>query len=71
MTTDQIMLFFFKIIKGVHYIHSRGIIHRDLKPLNIMVNDQWEVKICDFGQSNVQNEEINNDYDLTKYVTTK
>jgi serine/threonine protein kinase len=48
-----------------------GVIHRDLKPLNILINDDYEIKISDFGQSNVYNEIINKDYQLTKYVTTK
>jgi len=58
-------------MKGVLYIHSKGVIHRDLKPLNILVNENWDVKISDFGQSNVQINSINKDYNLTKYVTTR
>jgi len=53
MTVDHIKYLLFEIIKGVLFIHQKGIIHRDLKPLNILVNDNWDVKISDFGQSNV------------------
>lgn len=61
----------YSIMKGVNYMHSKGIIHRDLKPLNILVTDNWDVKISDFGMSNVQIGKINEGYDLTKYVTTR
>jgi len=33
----------------VGFAHSRDVIHRDLKPANILVNDNDEVKIVDFG----------------------
>lgn len=71
MTLDHIKYIVYEIMKGVMYIHSRGIVHRDLKPLNILVNENWDVKISDFGQSNVVTDEINKDYNLTKYVTTR
>ena len=51
--TDNIRYITYSIMKGLFYMHSKGIIHRDLKPLNILINDKWEVKISDFGQSNV------------------
>ena len=30
-------------------MHSAGIVHRDLKPGNFLIDDQCQVKICDFG----------------------
>lgn len=34
-------------------MHDRKIYHRDLKPQNILINDQNEIKIADFGLSRV------------------
>jgi mitogen-activated protein kinase 1/3 len=72
LSNDHIRYFLYEIMKGVHFLHSRGIIHRDIKPLNILVNSKWEVKITDFGQSNVQTQQINKDYAMTKVsITTR
>ena len=40
---------FRQICEGVGYAHSRDVVHRDLKPANILINDNDEVKIVDFG----------------------
>lgn len=38
-----------EICSGVQAIHEAGIIHRDLKPGNILLTEQQQVKITDFG----------------------
>jgi carbon catabolite-derepressing protein kinase len=44
--------FFQQIISAVEYCHRHKIVHRDLKPENLLLDDQLNVKIADFGLSN-------------------
>lgn len=39
----------FKCCKALDYAHQRGIIHRDIKPANILLTDDSDIKITDFG----------------------
>lgn len=48
--------FYQQIVSGIDYIHKIGICHRDLKPENLLLDDQNNIKIVDFGLSNVYKE---------------
>lgn len=45
--------FFQQIISGVDYCHRHMIVHRDLKPENLLLDHNLNVKIADFGLSNM------------------
>jgi serine/threonine protein kinase len=38
-----------KVARALHYAHSQGVIHRDVKPGNIMIDNNGEPQIMDFG----------------------
>jgi carbon catabolite-derepressing protein kinase len=43
---------FQQLMSGVDYSHRFKIVHRDLKPENVLLDDELNVKIADFGLSN-------------------
>lgn len=53
MKEDEARRFFQQIIDAVDYCHRHKIVHRDLKPENLLLDDELNVKIADFGLSNI------------------
>lgn len=56
---------FLPLQRGLKYVHSAGVVHRDLKPSNILVNENCDLKICDFGLARLA------DPQMTGYVSTR
>ena len=52
MPEPQARRFFQQLISGIEYSHRLKIVHRDLKPENVLLDDDLNVKIADFGLSN-------------------
>ncbi len=49
LTLSECIDIMLQLTDGVNVAHSSYIIHRDLKPQNIMIQDNGEIKITDFG----------------------
>ncbi|KAF9594580.1 hypothetical protein IFM89_033550 [Coptis chinensis] len=52
--------FFQQLISAVGYCHAHGVFHRDLKPENLLVDENGDLKVSDFGLSAVTGQ-IRND----------
>jgi serine/threonine protein kinase len=53
LTEDKARRFFQQILSGVEYCHRHNVVHRDLKPENLLLDQNLNVKIADFGLSNM------------------
>ncbi|KAJ7795311.1 kinase-like domain-containing protein [Mycena olivaceomarginata] len=57
----------FQILSAVKWMHNAGIVHRDLKPSNILLNANWDLKVCDFGLATTFDDALFK----TQYVATR
>jgi 5'-AMP-activated protein kinase catalytic alpha subunit len=53
LSADEARNFFHQIVSGVEYCHFQKIVHRDLKPENLLLDANLNIKIADFGLSNL------------------
>ncbi len=49
LSQDHVQYFMYQILCGIKYIHGCNVVHRDLKPSNLLLNQNCDLKICDFG----------------------
>ncbi|EGN96510.1 hypothetical protein SERLA73DRAFT_92984, partial [Serpula lacrymans var. lacrymans S7.3] len=51
LSTSEALGYFQQIISAIHYCHSFNIAHRDLKPENLLMDQNKNIKVADFGMA--------------------
>jgi len=46
-----------EVAQSLVHAHGRGILHCDLKPANVLLDNDWKVRLADFGQSRLSYEQ--------------
>ncbi|KAG2702667.1 hypothetical protein I3760_06G100900 [Carya illinoinensis] len=46
---SEVKCLMLQLLEGVKYLHDDWVLHRDLKASNLLLNNQGELKVCDFG----------------------
>ena len=53
LSEEQALFYFTQLVDGVEYCHKNGVCHRDLKPENLLLDENGNLKISDFGLSSL------------------
>lgn len=49
LNEDHIKLFMYQLMDGLNYCHKKNFLHRDIKCSNILLNNNGQIKLADFG----------------------
>ena len=73
LSPKLIKSFVYQMCKAIAYMHKNNMIHRDIKPENLLIDENLNLKLCDFGFARkVKLDKNNNNInEMTDYVATR
>ena len=55
---DHVITIVYNLLCSINFLHQTNIVHRDIKPANVLIDQNCNIKICDFGLSRSNNQKI-------------
>lgn len=61
-TVPQIKCYMKQLLEGLAYCHSQKVLHRDIKGSNLLINNEGQLKLADFGLARPYDTDQQRDY---------
>lgn len=68
LQTEQTLSIFLKVCDAVQFAHEHGVLHRDLKPGNILLREDGEPLVADFGLAKMHTDEAGPSLSVSGHV---
>ncbi|KAG0144043.1 hypothetical protein CROQUDRAFT_710626 [Cronartium quercuum f. sp. fusiforme G11] len=68
LSDDHFQYSIYQTLQALKVLHSTNMIHQDLKPLKLLLNDNCDMKVCDFGLAQCPHSQARDRF-MTKYVS--
>lgn len=49
LSKEHVLVLIYKLLCALNYVSTANVLHRDLKPANVLIDENCNIKICDFG----------------------